>query len=240
MNCKKGWDEKFLVENLNRSFCDKEYKNHRKQLLTDREISKLPETMHLAERQKKINVEEEKSKEFVKEISKLKKMINELHIKQVDIHTNIYYIRRGEDDKGKTLERRKFIMACPNDNCRGYLSTQYKCELCNIFTCPQCLELIGYLKTDPHECNPDNIASAEIIRKETKPCPSCGVRIFKISGCNQMWCTECRVAFDYTTGRIDTGVVHNPHYYTHMAQQNQGQAPRKSSRYCMWGSYEYT
>ena len=56
MNCKKGWDEKFLVENLNRAFCDKEYKNHRKQLLMDREISKLPETIHLAERQKKINI----------------------------------------------------------------------------------------------------------------------------------------------------------------------------------------
>ena len=60
MNCKKSWNEKFLVENLNRSFCEKEYKTHRKDLLVDREISKLPETMHLAERQKQVDVEEQK------------------------------------------------------------------------------------------------------------------------------------------------------------------------------------
>ena len=35
-----------------------------------------------------------------------------------------------------------------------------------------------------------------------------------------------KFAFDYNTGKIDTGTVHNPHYYAHMAQQNNGVAPR--------------
>ena len=117
-------------------------------------------------------------------------------------------------------------MSCPNNDCRGYLSTQYKCELCELFTCHDCLEVIGYSKTEPHTCDPNNVASAEMIKKETKPCPQCGVRIFKISGCNQMWCTECEIAFDYRTLKIDNGAVHNPHYYAHLQQQNQGVAPR--------------
>ena len=226
MNCKKGWDEKFIVANLNRIFCEKEYKVHRKTLLIDREISRLPETIHLAERQKKIDIEEQKSKAITLQIQDLTKTLNSLKFQRVHLNNNIYHIRTGTDENGTAPERRKFIMACPNTDCRGYLSTQYKCELCELFTCPQCLELIGYSKNDPHECDPNSVASAEMIKKDTKPCPSCGVRIFKISGCDQMWCTECKVAFDYNTGTIDTGTVHNPHYYAHMAQQNNGVAPR--------------
>ena len=41
MNCKKVWSDQFLVKNLNRTFCEKEYKQHRKELLVDRELSKL-------------------------------------------------------------------------------------------------------------------------------------------------------------------------------------------------------
>ena len=37
--------------------------------------------------------------------------------------------------------------------------------------------------------------------------------IHKIDGCAQMWCTECHTAFDWRSGRIETGRVHNPHYF---------------------------
>jgi len=225
MKCKKPWYEKFLVANLNRSFCEKEYKIHRKELLVDREISKLPETMEAAEKQKKIEVEEDKSKALRVKINEANLVLRELKDETYRCNDRIRIIRRGGDPN--TVEKRKFIMACPNNSCRGYLSTQYKCDLCDLFTCPHCLELIGYNKTDEHTCDPNSVASAEFIKKDTKPCPQCGIRIHKISGCSQMWCTECKVAFDYNTLKIDyNGVVHNPHYYQHLAQQNAGQAPR--------------
>ena len=225
MKCKKPWTEKFLVTNLNRSFCEKEYKTHRKTLLMDRELSRLPETMLAADKHIKLDIEHKKCDVINAEIKAALQMLNTLKIKRTIIHQNIYAIQRG-DNIAKTGERQKFIMACPNNICRGYLSTQYKCELCELFTCPQCLEIIGHSKTEDHTCNPDSVASAELIKKETKGCPQCGVRIFKISGCNQMWCTECKVAFDYSTCKIDTGVVHNPHYYAHIATLNQGTATR--------------
>ena len=72
--------------------------------------------------------------------------------------------------------------------------------------------MIGYTKDEPHECKPENIASDELIRKETKPCPACGVRIHKLEGCDQMWCTECHVAFSWRTGKRTNANIHNPHY----------------------------
>jgi hypothetical protein len=84
----------------------------------------------------------------------------------------------------------------------------------------------GPAQDTPHECNPDNLASAKLIDAETRACPKCGARVYKISGCNQMFCTACNdCAFDWVTGRIET-VIHNPHYYEFQRQRNAGQAPR--------------
>ena len=189
----------------------------------------------MTNKKKKITVEEAKALIVKEKINDVKKKLKKLHNEQYTHINNIYKIRHGTFDIEK--EVRKFIMSCPNNDCRGYLSTQYKCELCELFTCHDCLELIGYNKTDPHECNPNSVASAETIRKETKPCPNCGIRIFKISGCSQMWCTECKVAFDYKTGKIDTGTIHNPHYYNHMRQQNNGHVPRNPHDIVCGGLY---
>jgi len=59
------------------------------------------------------------------------------------------------------------------------LSTRYKCGLCGTKTCPQCFEI----KKDDHECQEENLKTAEVLRKETKACPSCGTIINKIDGC---------------------------------------------------------
>jgi hypothetical protein len=53
----------------------------------------------------------------------------------------------------------------------------------------------------------------ELLNKDTKPCPSCGTMIFRISGCSQMFCVDCHAAWDWNTERIVKGVIHNPHYY---------------------------
>ena len=224
MHCKKTWSEEFIVKNLNKTFCQKEYKEHRKQLLLERELSKLPETMIFAEQSKKVSKEQEEINILQKKMKELNLQLSQLkHEKEVHLR-NIYNIKTGKDPDYD--EKRKFIMSCSQDGCRGFLSSQYKCGQCEMFTCPHCLELIGESKDIEHTCNPDNVSSAEFIKKDTKPCPQCGTRIHKIAGCSQMWCTQCHVAFDYNTGKIDTGHIHNPEYYRYLQEQGGGAATR--------------
>jgi len=37
-----------------------------------------------------------------------------------------------------------------------------------------------------------------------------------VKNCDQLWCTQCRTAFSWRTGQIETGVVHNPHYWEYI------------------------
>ena len=83
------------MDNLNRTFCTKEYKSHRKQLLIDREMSKLPETMHLAERQKLVDIEEKKMASITEKIKSLTKELNQYKLERSNISMKMYNIGNG-------------------------------------------------------------------------------------------------------------------------------------------------
>jgi hypothetical protein len=119
----------------------------------------------------------------------------------------------GEEQEGR--QRREFIMKCADEECRGFLSSSYKCGTCEKWTCSQCLVVVGKDKDVPHTCDPNTVETAKTIKTETHPCPKCGTRIFKIDGCDQMWCVMegCGTAFSWNSGHVVTGAVHNPHYY---------------------------
>lgn len=136
---------------------------------------------------------------------------------------------RAENDN-RVTEAREFIQRCPGEGCRGYLSTAYKCGVCAKYTCSDCLAVKGDNRDSEHTCNEEAKASAAMIRRETKPCPKCGVRIFKIDGCDQMFCTQgtCHTAFSWNTGHIVTGAIHNPHYYEYLRHRNGGEMPREA------------
>ena len=108
------------------------------------------------------------------------------------------------------VEKRAFIKACPVTDCRGFLSTQWKCGICDVKVCNKCHDP---MTIEPHLCDKDKVASIALIAAEAKPCPKCGIMISKVSGCNQMFCVECKTAFSWTTGKIETGFIHNPHYF---------------------------
>ena len=70
-----------------------------------------------------------------------------------------------------------------------------------------------------HICNEDDLSTARLLEKDTKPCPKCNMGIFKIDGCNQMFCTKCNTAFDWVTRKIMNVNIHNPHYFEWMRRQ---------------------
>jgi hypothetical protein len=143
------------------------------------------------------------------------------------------HIRRGENPPlegfneeqiNSEKSRRTFIRPCPSPDCRGFLNINYVCGICETNVCSRCHEIKK--EGTEHTCKPEDIESAKAIMKETRPCPKCAVPIFKIDGCSQMWCSMCKTAFNWNTGRIETGNIHNPHYYEWMRQNNNGAIPR--------------
>lgn len=125
--------------------------------------------------------------------------------------------------------RRVFTRGCPAEGCRGFLSTQWKCGLCDIWVCPNCHEIKGAERDAPHECKPENVETAKLLVKDSRACPSCASMIHRVSGCDQMFCTMCHTAFEWSTGAICHGRIHNPHYFDMMRRR--GTIPREIGDY---------
>ena len=210
MQCKNRWERDFLIKATLKSFVNGKYHTHRSNLLLEQEKSRLPETMPLVENYLKVSDERKKKKDLKDKISALVKEVGQCKRAADECSININRYLNGE---AKATEKREFKRACPVAECLGFLSTQWKCGVCNIWACPTCMEIKGEHKDDPHECNPDIVATAQLLKKDTKNCPSCAAMIYKISGCDQMWCTQCHIAFSWRSGRRINGVIHNPHFY---------------------------
>lgn len=219
-SCDHAWSQEFCLDTLGKTWMKKDYKEHKKKLLFDIEKSKIPNTMPAVERIVSMNKYKKEREEKTAEIGKLLEKIHELEASN-----------RGIDVKIRDLEYKKieknivYNEKCPRDGCDGYLNKDFICAICEAHVCKNCFEIkeiaefLGESKTQKgvykynHECNKDSIESFKLIKKETKPCPNCSTRISKISGCDQMWCTQCHVTFSWITGLKVTGTIHNPHYY---------------------------
>ena len=201
--CGKIWTRKFLRTNFTLKFINTDLKKKKEQILFEREQSMLPATQIIIE-------EEMVGKKIEKEILALRKQVAELQRIISDKQNELYFHNNGTN---KTQEKKAFIKKCPNGDCRGFLSTQWKCGLCEYWSCPECHEVKGDKHDSPHTCNPDNVASAKLIAKDSRACPGCSSLIYKIDGCDQMFCTGCKTVFSWITGKIEKGNVHNPHYF---------------------------
>ena len=164
-----------------------------------------------------------------------KKMMESLNRERDIISSRIYRMKRqglvraggGQANvEEKEEEKKVFFMPCPATDCRGMLSTQYKCGMCDLYTCKECHELIKN-DDDEHTCDPNNVESAAAIKRETKQCPGCHNRIYRSEGCTQMWCTGCHTAFDWRTGKkVLSERLHNPHWQEYQRSINKGAIPR--------------
>ena len=206
MECKGEWTFDFLTESLSKVFMEKDYKQAREKILLDKEIALLPETIPLVELYKRTDEMRKEQELLIYQREKLSERITDL---ELEIDTNENILRGDEKLPERTI---KIECPCPTPQCRGFINREsYNCAVCDVYICDMCRDIKK--QGEPHTCIRENIQTTNLLRKDTKACPKCATLIFKIDGCDQMWCTECKTAFSWNTGEIAKGRIHNPHYY---------------------------
>jgi hypothetical protein len=214
--CQKIWTRKFVTDTFPKNWVNKEWKAMNSRVGVEREKALLPATMAVVEQRKEVE-------QMKLEVEEIEKMIHQLNRRRNNLRRQI--------EAGGSVTSTSVNSAagngrkCPDEECRGYLSTQWKCGMCDKWTCPDCHVIKGTTRDAQHTCDPDTLATAQLLAKDTKPCPKCSTLIHKIEGCDQMWCTQCHTAFSWRRGTIETR-IHNPHYYEWQRQQSGGAAPR--------------
>ena len=170
--CGREWTRKFIRDIFPLSFITGQLRDHRENLLFQREQALLPATQPIIEARNEC-------RRLDKVIAEKERAIREIRREVLAIQEEKHRITANPAKK----ERVAFVRACPDENCRGFLSSAWKCGVCEKWTCPDCHVIKGYTRDEAHECNPDNVATARLLANDTKPCPKCGEGIFKIDGC---------------------------------------------------------
>ena len=206
MNCHRPFNHDAMVQLFGASFVKTEWKRHREDVLLDRETAMLAETQAYVDQELQQRENKKRIRELEEEKERLKRQMRE-------IDTTIHDIVNTRVDV-KTTERREFVQRCAHNGCEGFLTNNWKCRKCGFDTCKDCGAFKG---EDPtlHVCKDEDKASMKLIREDSRRCVKCGSWTYKIHGCNQMYCVVpgCNTAWDWRTGRVVTGVIHNPEYF---------------------------
>jgi len=219
MGCKTPWNREFIDSFCTKVFRNKHYKTHRENILFEREKQLMPQTQPEVERILHM-------RQLRKILSRQKQKLIELHhihnitYDTLSIHPEVLVLYREMENTYRHLneirsqvtssdfETRHFTRQCPSETCKGFLSEEWYCGLCSTQYCKDCNEPVS----DDHVCDPETVKTMQLLNKDSKSCPKCGTVIHKSSGCMQMWCVNCHTAFNWRTGEIETGRVHNPHF----------------------------
>jgi hypothetical protein len=227
MGCKAQWNRQFVDSWCTQVFRNDVYRKHREEVLFEKEKALFPQTQLYVERvlkQRKLSAEIDTTRSEMFRLWRLHGISHMTHqlLRWTLFVENKYpdvraVVERLEDlyaqmEQLRTIEDadavKKFVRKCPTQECRGFLNEEYYCSLCDSDYCKKCNERTG----EGHECDPETVKTISLINRDSKPCPKCGVVIHKLEGCTQMWCPSCHTAFNWRTGVIELGRIHNPHY----------------------------
>lgn len=227
MECKNAWNREFVDLNCTKGFRNKDLKSHRETILLEREKCLLPQSQAAAARRKQEMNMQKLIHDSRVELDAQRRRLEQQRQAHDNLINQLYRMQAtGETaapEGSSSSTKKTFVRKCPIENCKGFLNDKWSCGLCSAKICKHCNEPN---EGEGHVCDPNNVETVTMLNKDTKPCPACGTMIFKISGCNQMWCPDCHTAFDWRSGRIETGVIHNPHFYEFQRRMGGGQATR--------------
>lgn len=205
MNCDRSFDRSILVTLLPMSFVETTLRSAQVNLLLTREKGLLTETRRQLERDREIA-----------------HLLNQL-------------LSGAEEDsifaRLDQLFTPSLRVACFR-GCQTFLVDNY-CSSCQLTFCPDCGEEVRdeVRKTKDevtkdevttkdgaglkHICDPEQKEAYQLLKTQTKNCPSCLVPIHKLEGCDHMWCPQCQTHFDWSTLQISDQARANPEFARH-------------------------
>jgi hypothetical protein len=260
-DCKIQWTFSFMSETFPQTWIKGPYSEKEKAKVIDLEKALIPSTMPAVEQVRNRRVFYAESKKIAPFLHDIQILCNDIANwtgvrndgyapiglvkgcvgrlkKVVDRLTFCADIEAEEKSESEDKTRKVFTKPCPADNCNGMMNGSYVCAVCSTKVCPSCFA-IKRLKMEEvkeeHVCKEEDIETANLIKRETKQCPKCAVNIFKIEGCSQMWCTNCNTAFDWRSGQVINGAIHNPHFFEWQRMQTaSGASDAQNYEGCLW------
>ena len=187
MNCKRRMNRAELIAKFSATFVNTTFKEWRKRILFQRELSKMPSTQPYITQELKRRENLGLMREMEKERAQLRVRLRELDGIILTLHTQLV----------PPLEEKRstFVHRCAQADCRGFLSTAWKCNVCSKYTCSHCNEQLGFTRdADTQVCQESDRKAMRILRNDGKNCPG-GECIHHF--CDQMWCTMCATAFSW-------------------------------------------
>lgn len=127
---------------------------------------------------------------------------------------NLMWKRREITDTGSFVSQ-----GCPWDGCNGVVAYDSSAESCVIKPCKSCDRLVCFRcaaaidSVASHVCDETDLQSARAIERECTKCPGCSAAVYKINGCNHMFCTNCNTSFNNSTGKRISHSFGNVHFH---------------------------
>ena len=219
MGCRISWQQRVVGMAVGPSFATTQMVQHRKKVLMNRNKANIPQVQEYAVARRDIpllekDIGDKRTELHIKhrrEFAQLERNMNPQKEKLASLRTVV------NGGVSRDRQRAVFVHKCSAENCEGFLTSSWKCGVCNNYTCNECGKQIGQYPRGSerceHMCEASDVETFRLVRNSCKPCPNCATQIFKIDGCDQMWCTQCQTPFSWRTGLRLNGTVHNPHYF---------------------------
>ena len=228
MFCGKKLDVAFILFNSNIKWFETIYKEHRKEKLWKNELVLIQDVRTQAAAKAYITAKEI-NENYIYRIDDDLKIFTSLYLNIVEnakeciTNFGIGWENYDFDNNVPRLDSSPNIsFPCPIINCRGII-TNKTCGICGNDICSKCREKMK--NENEHICNEDALKSIKSLVNNSHPCPKCATPISKVSGCDQMFCTQCHTTFSWDNGRIITHNFHNPHYFEWIFTNNRLQQP---------------
>lgn len=214
-NCRCLLSYERLLEMLPATIVNNQLKNHRKNVLFERQMALMASTAS------KVDIEV-LNRQKMSQINDLRVARTKLQQTLNDIDLEINRLRVAPV---LSTAKREFMHRCARPDCNGFLNSSWRCMSCSEFTCSSC----GCVRLENHVCDKDNVESFQSIKRDCRRCPSCATYTYKTSGCDQMFCMGCHKPWSWSTGRVINGTIHNPHFYEWQRQGGSAYVSREAS-----------